>query len=78
MRLYVCIKDGGKYYQGCSPTGRVRETTDLNEAYFFTEQNVSEADDVLHLGYSLYSVEVSDPVLEKKSSISSLNKLNLN
>lgn len=67
MKLYVFKKDD-LWYAGRSPTGRVKTVPNFEDGVFFTEETKEEAEDCFDLGYSLYSVEVGAPVLEKEGS----------
>ena len=71
MVLYIFGDGNGKFYQGRSPTGKVKMTSSYTEAAFFTESSKEDADDCVDLGLSLYSLEVSKPRLMHKGTGSS-------
>lgn len=68
MKLYFYGTNDGKYYQGRSPSGRIKQTDELCEAVFFNEEAKDNAEECIELGYNLYSVDVSKPTLERKGS----------
>ena len=67
MQLYV-YGANGKWYQGRSPAGRVKETDNIEDACFFTAANVDDAEDCIELGYSLYVLDVGEPELVRNGS----------
>lgn len=69
MTLYLFGDGLGNWYQGCSPTGRAKYTTQMEAAVFFNEEDKEYAEDCLGLGLNLYTVEVSTPVLVKEGSM---------
>lgn len=54
MKLYIYGNGNASWYQGRSPTGRVKMCDDFSEACFFTEKTKDEAEDCLDLGLDLY------------------------
>ena len=68
MKLYLFGDGKGNWYSGRTPTGRIRTTTDYSEATLFAEGASEELADCLGLGYSLYSVEISEPKLEREGT----------
>lgn len=72
MKLYIYGDGEGNFYQGRSPTGRVKYTQTFTTATFFTEWDKDDAEDCIDLGLNLYSVEVSAPELEKEGTVSAV------
>lgn len=68
MKLCIYGDGQGNYYQGRSPTGRVKYVSDYTAATFFSETDRDDAEDCLDLGLCLYAVEVSEPVLVRRGS----------
>lgn len=68
MNLYIYGDGNGNYYQGRSPTGRVRYTPHFETAAFFTEGDKDDAEDCIELGLCLYSLEISEPILVSAGS----------
>lgn len=69
MKLYIYGDSEGNYYQGRSPTGRVKYTPDFETAIFFTEGDKDDAEDCIELGLSLYSLEISELILVSSGSV---------
>lgn len=72
MKLYIYGDGEGNFYQGRSPTGRVKYTKMFTAAAFFTEWDKDDAEDCIDLGLNLYSLEVSAPELVKEGTVSTM------
>lgn len=68
MKLYAYGTDDGRWYQGRSPSGRVKECDSVTDAAFFTEDTKDDAADCIELGYNCYSMELGAPVLEQTAT----------
>lgn len=62
MKLYAYGDGKGNWYQGRSPSGRVKYTDKLAEAVFFDYDSKDDAEDCLGLGLGLYAMELSEPI----------------
>lgn len=70
MKLYIYGDGQGNYYQGRSPTGRVKYTPRYTAATFFSAEEKDDAEDCIELGLHLYEVEVSEPVQVSEGIVS--------